>query len=169
MCPLETNRLGLRQLTLDDAAFVLALVNEPGWLRFIGDRGVHTPEDARRYLENGPFAAYARSGYGHYLVERKADGAALGICGIVKREALEEPDLGFAFFERHWGQGYAEEASVAVLAHARGELGLLRVCAITAPDNVSSIRLLGKLGFRFERVTRLVENGPESRLYLREM
>ncbi|MSU49503.1 MAG: N-acetyltransferase [Opitutus sp.] len=167
MSVLETPRLVLRPLTLDDAAFMLALVNEPAWLRFIGDRGVRNLDDARRYLTNGPLAMYARFGFGHCLVERKADGAALGLCGLVKRETLSDVDLGFAFFPRHWGAGYAHEAAVAVLAHGEGALGLSRIVAITAPDNTSSIRLLEKLEFRFERMIRHVEGGPESRLYVR--
>ncbi len=162
---LPTRRLLLRPLTLADAAFAAELVNEPAWIRFIGDRQVRTLDDARGYLTRGPLAHYARTGFGHLAVERVGDGALLGICGLMKRETLDDVDLGFAFLERHRGQGYAEEAARAVLADGWSRLGLTRVVAITSPDNTSSIRLLEKLGFRFERFLRVTADAPESRLF----
>jgi RimJ/RimL family protein N-acetyltransferase len=141
-----------------DAGFVLRLVNEPAFLRYIGDRGVHTLDDARRYIADGPVAGYARDGYGLMRVERKSDGAALGMCGVLKRDSLPEPDLGFSFFPEYWSQGYALESARATLLHARGTIGLGRILAITTQDNEPSMRLLGKLGFRFER---LVTMGDE--------
>jgi RimJ/RimL family protein N-acetyltransferase len=155
---IETARLVLREMMAGDAGFVLRLVNEPAFLRYIGDRGVHTLDDARRYIADGPVAGYARDGYGLMRVERKSDGAALGMCGVLKRDSLPEPDLGFSFFPEYWSQGYALESARATLLHARGTLGLGRILAITTQDNEPSMRLLGKLGFRFER---LVTMGDE--------
>ena len=147
----ETARLRLRQVTEDDAPFILALLNDPGWLRFIGDRGVHTLEDACRYIEQGPRRMYADHGSGLLLVERKHDGAALGLCGLIRRDTLPDVDLGFALAERFRGQGYACEAAAATLRHARETLKLTRVVAIAMPDNVASTRLLERLGLKFER------------------
>jgi len=155
---IETERLVLREMTAGDAAFVLRLVNEPAFLRYIGDRGVRTLDDARRYIGDGPIAGYARDGYGLMRVERKSDGAALGMCGVLKRDSLPDPDLGFSFFPEHWSQGYALESARATLRHARGRLGLGRILAITTQNNEPSMRLLAKLDFRFER---LVTMGDE--------
>lgn len=151
----DTQRLTLRRLDEGDAAFVLELLNEPPFLRFIGDRGARTLDDARRYILNGPQQSYARLGFGLYRVDLRADGQPLGICGLIKRDTLDDVDLGFAFSERHWGHGYAYEAAAAVMRQAREVHGLERVVAITSPDNEASMRLLGKLGFRFERQVRL--------------
>ena len=161
---LETDRLRLRQFRPDDAAFVLELLNEPSWLRFIGDRGVRTLDDARAYIENGPRAMFARHGFSLLLVERKADGAALGMCGLIQRDSLDAPDIGYAFLPRFWGQGYAREAAAAVLAYAHDTLGLPRILAITDPDNATSIKLLESLGMRFVE-TIPYEDGGVSRLF----
>jgi RimJ/RimL family protein N-acetyltransferase len=162
---LETDRLVLRRLSLDDAPFILELVNEPSWLQYIGDKGVRTPEDARKYLREGPMAMYQRSGFGLYRVERKDDGEPMGMCGLIKRDTLPDVDIGFAFLPRFWGQGYAREAAAAVLALGKDTLGLKRIVAITNPDNESSIRLLESLGFRFETVLRLSADGAETKLF----
>ena len=151
MTVLQTGRMALRRLTPADAPFIRDLVNEPSWIRFIGDRGVRTEEDARAYLLKGPIAMYERHGFGLWLCEAKATGEALGICGLIKRDTLDDVDLGFAFLPRHWGQGYAHEAAAAVLDYGRAVLELDRIVAITSPDNVPSIRLLEKLGLRLER------------------
>ena len=150
--PLVTSRLALRRLTEADAPFMLRLLNEPSWLRFIGDRGVRTLDEAAAYLAKGPIDMYQRLGFGLLLVERTLDGAALGICGLIKRDTLPDVDLGFAFLPEHWGRGYAVEAAAAVLAAAARDAGLRRVVAITSLDNERSIRLLEKLGFRFDRL-----------------
>lgn len=151
---IETPRLRVRPLEERDAAFILELVNDPDWKRFIGDRGLRTLEDARTYLRNGPMAMYARVGFSLDCVVSKETGAPLGICGLIKRDTLEDVDLGFAFLPRGRGQGYAAEASAAVLGHA-WELGLRRVVAIVSPGNDRSIALLEKLGFRLEGSRRL--------------
>jgi RimJ/RimL family protein N-acetyltransferase len=160
---IETARLVLREFTADDAAFVLRLVNEPSFLRYIGDRGVRNLEDARRYIADGPVAGYARHGHGLMRVDRRSDGAVVGMCGILKRDTLPDPDIGFSFLPEYWSQGYALESAQAVMRHAREALGLGRIVAITTRDNGSSIRLLGKLGFRFERMLEI--GGEELRLF----
>ena len=166
MTVLETERLALREFTADDADVVLRLVNEPSFLRYIGDRGVRTLEDARKYIADGPVAGYARDGHGLMRVERKSDGASLGMCGLLKREALPDPDIGFSFFPEYWSQGYALEAASAAMRHVRKTLGIGRILAITTLDNASSMRLLDKLGFRFERMIAL--GAEELRLFASE-
>ena len=162
---LETGRLVLRKLTPDDAAFILDLLNQPSFIRFIGDKGVRTLEDARRYIQDGPAQSYQRYGFGLYLVERKQDAIPIGICGLLKRESLEDFDLGFAFLPAYWSKGYAMEAAQAVLNAARNDGGLLRIVAITSVENHASMKLLGKLGFAFEGMMRLAEDEPEVRLF----
>lgn len=152
MTVIETARLRLREFTPEDAAFVLRLLNEPSFLRYIGDRGVRSLDDAKRYIADGPVAGYARFGYGLMRVERKSDGATVGMCGVLKRDTLPDPDIGFSFLPEHWSQGYALESARAVMRHAREILGLGRIVAITTRDNEPSMRLLEKLGFRFERM-----------------
>lgn len=162
---LETDRLILRQLSVADSAFILELVNDPLWLRFIGDRGVHTREEAQDYILKGPVAMYARLGFGLYLVELKRTGLPLGICGLIKRDALEDVDLGFAFLPAYRAQGYAYESAAAVLAHGQSAFGLKRIVAITSPDNDRSARLLEKLGFTFEKVIRLPDDEGAVKLF----
>jgi RimJ/RimL family protein N-acetyltransferase len=162
---LETERLRLRRLTADDAEFILRLVNEPSWLRFIGDRGIRTIDAARDYILSGPVASYERFGFGLYLAELKEDETPVGICGLIKRETLEDVDIGFAFLPAFWGRGYAIEAASATMEHARRDLGLKRIVAITVPDNHASIKVLEKLGLRFERMIKLKEGEPEIMLF----
>jgi [ribosomal protein S5]-alanine N-acetyltransferase len=144
---LETERLVLRRFSPGDAPFILELLNDPLWIRFIGERNVRTLDDARAYLEKGPLRSYADHGYGLWLVERKSDGGALGMCGLVRRQALPDADLGFAFLERYRGMGYALEAAAGALRHAREAFGLERILAIATPANERSARLLAMLGF----------------------
>ena len=165
MYVLETARLALRHFWADDAEFILRLLNEPSFLQFIGDRGVRTPDDARRYLVNGPVASYERHGFGLYLVELKEGRVPIGMCGLIKRESLADVDVGFAFLPEFWSKGYAFESASAVMAHARGALGLGRVVAIVSPDNAGSIRVLEKLGFVFERMIQLPGDEAEIKLF----
>ena len=165
MLVLQTERLSLRWLHAGDAAFILELVNEPSWLRYIGDRGVATLEDAENYIRNGPVEMYRRLGFGLYLVELKEAGQPLGICGLIKREALEDVDLGFAFLPRYWGRGYAFESAAAVVGHGKLVFGLSRIVAITSQDNDPSAKVLAMLGFRLERMLRLDPDGEELKLY----
>lgn len=169
MVVMESGRLRLRRLDVEDCAFILELLNEPGWLRYIGDKGVHDLDGARAYLRDGPLAMYRGHGFGLYCVERRADGVPLGICGPIKRDMLEDVDIGFAFLARHVGQGYAFEAAQAVMEHARRDLGLKRIVAITLPENLRSIGLLEKIGFVFERRLRFAEDAAELCLYARDL
>jgi RimJ/RimL family protein N-acetyltransferase len=154
---LETDRLIIRRLTVEDAAFIFELVNDPAWLRFIGDRGVRSLEDARNYILKGPVDMYARLGFGLYLVELKGEGVPIGMCGLIKRDTLKDVDIGFAFMPGFRGKGYAYEAASAVLAYGKSTLGLERIVAIVSPGNASSIQLLEKLGFEFEQMLKLSE------------
>lgn len=164
-----TERLTLRRFVEDDAAFMLTLLNDAAFLHYIGDRGVRTLDAARTYLRDGSIAAYERLGYGMYMVERRSDGAALGICGLVKRDTLDHADLGFAFLPEFRGGGYAIESARAVLDHARDDCGIERLLAIVSPENAPSIRLLERLGFEFERATRMAPEAPEVRLFSRSL
>ncbi|MEO8434457.1 MAG: GNAT family N-acetyltransferase [Pyrinomonadaceae bacterium] len=162
---LETDRLTLRYLTLADAEFILQLLNQPSFIRFIGDRGVRTVEDARKYILQGPIASYERFGFGLYLTEITTTGAPVGICGLLKRDTLPDADIGFAFLAPFWRQGFAFESASAVITYGKDELGQKRILAITSPENDSSIKLLEKLGFTFEQITRLSEDAPEVNLF----
>lgn len=146
MYHLETERLKLRPLTHDDADFIVELVNDPDWLRFIGDKNVHNRDDAIRYLDNGPLTMYRRYDLGLFAAEQKSDGRLLGMCGLLRRDGLAHADIGFAFLPVARGQGYALEAAKAVLDHAREVLKLDTVLAITTLNNELSIKLLRKLG-----------------------
>ena len=148
---IETERLVLRRQTLEDAAFILALMNDPEWLRYIGDRGVRTHEEARAYIQEGALKMYDQHGFGLYLMELKRNRTPVGICGLVKRNTLDDVDLGIALAHAYRGKGYAREAAAATVAYARDIVGLRRVVAIVASDNADSVRLLEGLGFSFER------------------
>jgi [ribosomal protein S5]-alanine N-acetyltransferase len=160
----ETPRLQLSYLSEDDAEFIFDLLNEPAFLRDIGDKGVRNVGDARNYIADGPAASYAKNGFGLYRVALKATQEPIGMCGLLKRDVLDDPDLGYALLSRHWGRGYAIEAASATMKHAT-DLGLARVLAITALENPSSIRLLEKLGFRFQSVAMLAGYDVPSRLF----
>jgi RimJ/RimL family protein N-acetyltransferase len=162
---LGTERLTLRELTEDDAAFMLRLLNEPSFLRFIGDRGVRTSADARTHLLKGPIDSYKRLGFGLYLVELKNTQTPIGICGLIKRDGLDDVDIGFAFLSEYWSKGYAFEAAAAVMTYGKDVVGLTRIVAIVSPDNDRSIGVLGKLGLRFERMIIWPEDGSELKLY----
>ena len=164
----ETGRLILRRMTTGDAAFICGLLNEPSWLRFIGDKGVRTVDDARRYILNGPVAMYGRTGFGLYLTMLKDAGTPIGMCGLIRRDGLDDVDIGFAFLPAYWGAGYAFEAASAVMAYGRIELGLGRIVAITSADNDSSIRLCGRLGMTFERMARLPNGDVDMKLFVSE-
>jgi [ribosomal protein S5]-alanine N-acetyltransferase len=165
---LETARLSLRRLGPDDALFVVALLNEPSFREHIGDRGVRNVEDAHRYLREGPMAMYARYGFGLWHVARKSDGAGIGMCGLLKRDTLPDADLGYAYFPAYWGQGYALEAAEATLRHGARAFGLRRVLGVVSEGNTASIRVLEKLGMRFERMHAMDPAEPEVRLYARD-
>ncbi|NJK46447.1 MAG: GNAT family N-acetyltransferase [Pleurocapsa sp. SU_196_0] len=168
MQPLETPRLTLRHLNLEDDEFIVTLLNSPGWLRFIGDRNVRDRDAARGYIERTS-AAYTRHGHGLYLValrDEMSDGTSIGLCGPIRRDGLEDADLGFALLPEHAGHGYAVEAARRVLEHARDDLHLTRIAGITTPDNERSIRTLETLGFRFAGTVRLPNDDTELNHYL---
>lgn len=164
MPPLMTERLTLRAFTADDAAFIVELLNDPDWLRFIGDRHVRTHDDARAYLRKGD-AAQAKHGFSLGAVQRTSDGALIGMCGLIRREGLDDVDLGYAFLPAHRGQGYAREAAAAWLACGFERFGLKRIVAITTVDNVASGKVLEAIGMRFERRLRIAGHDDDSLLY----
>ena len=165
---LETERLALRRLTTDDAPFILELLNDPAFLRFIGDKGVRTLEDARQYIRQGPMESYERLGFGLYLVSLKGTSIPIGMCGLIKRDALEDVDIGFAFLPGYRASGYGSESALAVRDYGMNVLGLKRLLAITDPDNAGSIRVLEKIGLKFDSMIRLTPESPEIRLYRTE-
>ncbi|MCU5473202.1 GNAT family N-acetyltransferase [Bacillus paranthracis] len=152
MIVLETERLILRWLDIKDAPFILELVNDPAWIQFIGNKGVRTLEDATNYIVNGPIDMYNKLGFGLYLVERKEDLTPLGMCGLIKRDSLEDVDIGFAFLEEFRSNGYGYESASAVIDYGVQNLGLKRIVAITTIDNIHSGKLLEKVGLQFEKI-----------------
>jgi len=165
----ETPRLVLRCLEEGDAPFILELLTDPDWLRYIGDKGVHDLDGARRYIADGPGAMYAKHGFGLFLVGRKPSGTPMGLCGLIRRDGLDDVDVGYAFLPRFRGCGYAEEAAAAMVRFARERVGLARIVAITTPENERSIRVLEKLGFAFERAIRLTPESREVKLFGRAL
>jgi RimJ/RimL family protein N-acetyltransferase len=165
MTVLSTRRLELRQLDAGDAPFMLELLNDPSFIANIGDRGVRSVVDAARYIQDRMIPSYAQHGYGLYVVELRATGAAIGICGLVKRDYLDDPDIGFAFLPRFLGQGYALESATSVSALAFEVLRLPRLLAITSAHNTRSMHLLEKIGLRFERTIIPPGEAREIRLY----
>jgi ribosomal-protein-alanine N-acetyltransferase len=147
----ETERLKLREFSKEDAPFLLELLNTPEWLKFIGDRNVRTLDAAREYAANRLMSSYHRFGFGLYMVELKGTSTPIGMCGLVRREALDDVDLGFAFLPQFTGHGYAKEAGTATMDLARKKVKSKRLVAITMVDNSHSINLLRKLGFNFEK------------------
>lgn len=168
MTVLETDRLILRRFTVGDAQFILALLNEPSFLRYIGDKNVRNLEDARQYIRSGPIASYEKNGFGLYLVELKESTTPIGMCGLLKREELPDPDIGFAFLPAVWGKGFASEAAAAVLKDAHQKLRLERILAITSLDNDTSIKLLERLGFTFQRAIKMLLTGEQVKLFARD-
>ena len=152
---METERLVLREVEQADAPFILELLNSPGFLENIGDRGVRTEEEARSYIVERMIGSYREHGFGMWLTVQKLDKAPVGLAGLVRREGLDVPDVGYAFTPRAWGQGYAQEAAAAVLAHARGPLGIPKLAAITTLENFASMAVLRKIGFAYQGTIQL--------------
>jgi RimJ/RimL family protein N-acetyltransferase len=161
----ETTRLRIRHFTLEDAEFILRLLNEPTFIQNIVDKGVRTLDAARAYLRDGPIASYERHGFGLNCVELRDSRLQIGMCGLIKRDSLEDPDIGYALLPEHCSKGYAIEAATAVMATAGGEFGMKRVVAVTNAENERSIRLLERMGFRYERMIALHDGEPEIKLY----
>ena len=162
---LETKRLILQQVSIEDAEFILTLLNEPSFIQNIGDRGIRTLDDARAYIVDRLVASYENFGFGMYLVILKETGAPTGLCGLVKRDGLDDVDIGYAFLPRYWSKGYATESALGVKKYAKNMMGLKRIVGITDPVNDGSIRVLEKLGLKFEKMIRLSEDDIELKLY----
>ena len=162
---LETERLILREISSDDAEFVLDLLNQPSFIKYIGDRGVRTLDVARDFIENRYRQSYRDHGFGLYTVKLKEADTAVGMCGFVKRDTLPHPDIGFAFLPQYGGKGYAVESAQGVMDFGRNVLNFKRVLALTTPDNQSSGRLLEKIGFKFERLLDEPQTDETLKLY----
>jgi ribosomal-protein-alanine N-acetyltransferase len=162
---IETERLLLRPLGMQDADFIIELLNDPSFIKNIGDRNVHSVEDAHNYILKGPVTSYEKNGFGLCLVTLKETGESIGMCGLIKRDALEDVDLGYAYLPRYWSNGYAVEAAGATLHFGWEAIGLKRIVAITDPLNTPSNRVLEKLGFVFEKMVRLAADDIDLNLY----
>jgi RimJ/RimL family protein N-acetyltransferase len=165
---LETGRLILREIVETDAEFIFDLVNQPSFIKYIGDRNVKTLEDAREFIETRYRKSYLENGFGLYLVELKESRTPVGICGFVRRDTLPDADIGFAFLPQFERKGYAFESASAVMNYGREKLNLTRVLAITTQDNFSSVKLLEKLGFKFERLIKMPHDAEELKLFSSE-
>lgn len=168
MIILETDRLTLSEICLDDADFILKLMNTSSWLKFIGDRGLRTKEDARNYITNVLMPTYKNFGFGFYLTKRKEDNAPIGICGLVKRDALEHVDIGFAFLPQYEGKGYGNESASSILSYAQTMLNFKTILSITNSENKRSIALLNKLGFRFQKMILMPNETEEIMLFINQ-
>ena len=162
---LETDRLILRHMNDGDAGFLLQLLNEPSFIQNIGDRNVRSLDGARAYILNGAMESYARHGFGLYLVTCRTTGESMGMCGLIKRDTLEDVDIGYAFLPKFWSKGFAVESALAVKQFARERIGLQRIVAITDPRNLPSNRVLEKIGMKFEKMVRLGEDDIELKLF----
>jgi RimJ/RimL family protein N-acetyltransferase len=162
---LETERLSLRTISPDDAAFYYELVNDPTWLEHIGDKGIRSVEGARTAILEGPCVMQEKLGHSLYVMERKSDGKPLGLCGLIKRDSLPEVDIGYAIRPAYFGQGYTYEAAAAVVAYARDQLRMKRLMGITSPANTTSIKLLAKLGLSFVEFKHLPPDDRPTNIY----
>ncbi len=162
---LETERLLLREFDTGDAEFIVELLNSPGWLKFIGNKNVHTKNDARNYLENGPMKSYRENGFGLSMVELKFIGVPIGMCGLIKRETLDDVDIGFAMLPGFSGKGYGYEIAAATLNLGKNKFGLKRVVAITVENNDASIGLLNKLGLKYQKMIGLPNDAEDLMLF----
>ena len=151
MKTIESERLFLRPLTLEDGEFILQLLNTDGFIKYIGDRNVKTIEQAKNYLLNGPLKSYEINGFGLSLVELKTGRTPVGMSGLLKRDYLDHPDIGFAFLPDHTGKGYASEIVKEIIHYGLNRLQMEKILAIVLPENSSSIKLLERAGFRYEK------------------
>jgi len=162
---IETPRLHMRELTIEDADFVFKLVNEPSFLENIGDKGVRNLEDARQFILEGPWTSHRERGYGEFLVELKEGGDPIGLCGLLFRESLNVSDIGCAFLPKYWRRGYAYEAACAVMEYGRSTLGIDKIVGLASEENLASIKMLEKLGMSFERTVKMSDDDPGTALY----
>ncbi len=162
---LETERLRLRPVTMDDAGLMLAVWNDPAFIQNVADRGIRTAEQARDAIAAGAAKLFADYGYGPYCLSLKSNGKLIGICGLFRRDHLDDPDIGFSLLPDYRSQGYAGEAAIEVVRYARDNLGIGRLTAIVSPNNAPSIGLIEKLGLRFERAVTMPGDDEEISLY----
>ncbi len=166
---LETDRLTLHEMTLADAGLMLAIWNDPAFVRYVGDRGIRTIDEAEDAMRQGILRLYEEYGYGPYRMTLKDPGDAIGICGLFRRDSLDVPDIGYATLPDYCGRGYAFEAATAVIKHTGTALGIERLIAIISPDNAASIGLIGKLGFEFERMHRMPDADDDVSIYCKSL
>ena len=162
---LETDRLTLRHLTVEDAEFIVTLLNEPDWIKYIGDRDIRTDEDAKKYIKQGPMTMYDEHGIGLYLIELKENAQPIGLCGLLHRDFLKDLDLGFALLSKYWGKGYAFEAAQGTLTYGAEMLGHSRIVGFTSLDNEKSANLLQKLGMKDEGTIKYTSTSEDVRLF----
>jgi RimJ/RimL family protein N-acetyltransferase len=161
----ETKRLILREITVEDAEFILRLVNEPSFVSNIGDKGLKNLNDAERFTLEGYWTNQERSGYGMFLVELKGKGVPIGVCGLLFRKVLDVTDIGFAFLPEYWNRGFAFEAAEVVMQYGDLTLVVSNIVGLTSEDNLGSIKLLKKLGMDFEKTVRMSDDDPGTVLY----
>jgi RimJ/RimL family protein N-acetyltransferase len=161
----ETQRLILREITVEDAEFVLRLVSEPSFVSNIGDKGLRSIEDAERFILDGYWTNQERPGYGMFLAELKDRGIPIGCCGLLYRKVLDVTDIGFAFLPEYWNRGFAYEAAQAILEYGHSTLGIAKIVGLTSADNLGSIKLLKKLGMKFEKNVKMSDDDPGTVLY----
>jgi RimJ/RimL family protein N-acetyltransferase len=165
MTIIETERLSLRHLSIEDAPFILELLNDPSFMKNIGDRNVHTIADAESYITKGPVSSYEKNGFGLELVTLKETGESIGICGLIKRDTLDNVDIGYAFLPKFWKKGYAVESARAVLEYGLTIQKLKRIVAITLEKNRGSVRVLERIGLKFEQMVELEGDDEELMLF----
>ncbi len=163
----KTTRLRIRELAIEDAEFVLALVNEPSFVSNIGDKGLRSLADAKRFILEGPWTYQQKPGYGQFAVELEENGDPIGVCGLLFRESLNLTDIGFAVLPQYWRRGFAFEAAEAVLRYGQSTLGLKKIVGLTSENNLASIRLLEKLGMKFEKTVKMSDDDPGTVVYSR--
>ena len=162
---IETERLKLLKLSVDDSKFIFELLNDPDWIKYIGDRNIKNENDAEKYITDKIITSYEKFGFGLYLVKEKQSNVSIGLCGLIKRDYLEEADLGFAFLPQYRKNGYAYESAFAVIKYAKETFGINTLLAITSLDNISSINLLKKLGFIFVKIFKMPGDNEELKLF----
>lgn len=161
----ETERLIIKLVDIDDAEFLLKLLNTEKWLKNIGDRNIHNLEDAQRYVREKNLPQIERLGFGNAVVILKSDNEKIGTVGLYDREGIDGVDIGFAFLEEHEGKGYAYEAAKKIMDAGINEFDIKKVSAITLPENSSSIKLIEKLGLKFKEVVRIPNDTEDLNLY----
>jgi [ribosomal protein S5]-alanine N-acetyltransferase len=162
---IDTDRLSIRYMTVEDFRFIYRLLNEPTWIKYIGDKGIKTEDDAKNYIQTGPLQMYKDYGFGLYLVTLKETAVPIGLCGLIKRPSLENIDLGYAFLPEHTGKGYAFEATKAVMDYGKEQLSIEKLIAITTIDNIKSEKVLLKLGFSYDSLIKGTNDLEELKLF----